>query len=60
MPDNARSQKCAERIGFVRAGTLDVVFGNPPHESQRIKGALAFVLPGMEWKEGMTIYPTIQ
>ena len=59
LPDNAKSQRCAERIGFVRAGTLDVVFGNPPDENQRVVGAVAFVLPGMAWKEGLTIYPTI-
>ena len=59
MPDNARALKCAERIGFVRGGTIDVIPGNPPDESKRFKGAVALVLPGMEWKEGLAIYPTI-
>ena len=55
--DNARSQRCAERVGFVKAGTVDVLFGRPPNESQS-KGR-GFVLPGMEWKDGMTIRPTV-
>lgn len=61
LPDNVRSQRCAERIGFVRAGTMDVVFGDPPDEAGRIKNACGFMLPGMEgrWPEGKTLYPTI-
>lgn len=60
LPDNGRSQRCAERVGFVRAGSLDIVFGDPPDESQRVKDACAFVLPGMTWPSGITVYPTVQ
>ncbi|KAF2485996.1 acyl-CoA N-acyltransferase [Neohortaea acidophila] len=60
LPNNAKSQRCAERVGFVRAGTMDIVFGDPPDESQRIKDAAAFVLPGMQWRSGLTVYPTVQ
>lgn len=58
LPGNERSQRCAERIGFVRAGNFDVVFGQPPDE-ERVSGAVGFVLPGMKWTDGLTIYPTI-
>ena len=57
LEDNFQSQRLAERIGFVRAGTFNVVFGHPPDE--KMATALAFVLPGMEWEEGRTIRPTI-
>ena len=34
------------------------MFGqSPAYES--VKGAVAFVWPGMQWTDGMTIYPTI-
>lgn len=58
-PDNVRSQKLAERLGFVRAGTFDVVFGYPPNERKET-GGLAFVLPGMEWIEGKTMMLTVR
>ena len=57
LADNARSQRTAERIGFVKAGTFDISFGHPPNEKHAT--GVAFVLPGMEWKEGQTIRPTI-
>ena len=57
LPGNEKSQRLAERIGFVKAGTINVVFGLPPDE-ELISGAVGFVLPGMEWTDGRTIYPT--
>ena len=58
VPDNFKSQKLAERLGFVQAGTFDVVFGHPPNE-RRETGGLAFVLPGMTWTEGKTMRLTV-
>lgn len=55
--EHVKSQRCAERVGFVRAGNINIVLGYPPNE-EKIEGA-AFVLPGMEWEEGQTIYPSI-
>ncbi|KAF2482562.1 acyl-CoA N-acyltransferase [Neohortaea acidophila] len=62
LPANVRSQRCAERIGFVRAGGVDIVLGNPPDEATRVRDCVAFVLPGMEgeWVEGRTIYPSVR
>ena len=57
MEDNVKSQKCAERIGFVKAGTLEIVFGEAPNESWA-KGR-AMTLPGMKWQDGLTLRPTI-
>lgn len=55
--DNVKSQVLAERIGFVKAGTVDVVFGQPPNESWS-KGRV-LVLPGMEWKDGLVLRPAM-
>lgn len=57
-PDNVKSQKLAERLGFVRGGTFDVVFGHPPNE-RKDTGGLAFILPGMQWIEGKTMKLTV-
>ena len=53
-PYNVKSQKTAERLGFVRAGTFDVLIGLPPNE-KRETGGLAYVLPGMQWIDGKTM-----
>lgn len=53
--DNVKSQKVAERLGFVKAGTFDIATGAPPDEM--IAKATAFVLPGMVWREGLTMRP---
>ena len=57
LEDNIKSQKCAERIGFVRGGTIQVLFGRAPNY-ERTTGA-AYVLPGMEWSESTYIMPTV-
>ena len=57
LENNTRSQRLAERIGLIRAGTFDIVFGHSPNESHT--KAVAFVLPGMEWKEGLTTRATV-
>lgn len=57
LDENKRSQRCAERIGFVRAGTFNILFGRPPNELHRT--GTAFVLPGMRWSEDMTVRATI-
>ena len=36
LADNARPQRIAERIGFLRAGTLNVLFGHSPNEKHTI------------------------
>jgi RimJ/RimL family protein N-acetyltransferase len=54
---NEKSQRLAERIGFVEAGTVDVYFGEPGSEKKA--AGRGFVLPGMEWKEGLWIRPTL-
>ena len=58
MDGNVRSEMLAERIGFVRAGTVEIIYGLPPSE-ERFVGR-GFVLPcGMEWKEGLWIRPQV-
>ena len=57
LADNEKSQRCAERIGFVRGGTLTVLFGHAPDEKSM--ESVAFVLPGMKWTEGMKVWPTV-
>lgn len=57
-PYNVKAQKLAERLGFVRAGSFDVVFGHPPNE-QRESDGVALVLPGMKWEEGKTMMLTV-
>lgn len=57
IADNIKSQRCAERIGFVMSGTLDIAFGEPPNES-RLKGR-ALVLPGMKWEDDIVLRPEI-
>lgn len=55
---NVRSERLAERIGFVRAGTVDIIFGLPPNE-EKFAGR-GFVLPdGMEWHDGLWIRPQL-
>ena len=56
VEDNVKSQRCAERVGFVRSGILDIVFGDAPNET--VKGR-ALVLPVMKWEEGLVLRPTI-
>lgn len=58
LPGNARSQALAHRLGVVEAGTFDIMFGQSP-AFESVKGAVAFVWPGVHWPDGMTIYPTI-
>lgn len=55
--DNVRSQKLAERLGFVKAGGFTVATGRPPNETR--ESATAFVLPGMEWREGYVLRPDL-
>ena len=50
--ENKASQRCAERIGFVRAES--VINEVSPGERQE---AVAYVLPGMDWREGQMISP---
>ncbi|CAJ2506518.1 Uu.00g006480.m01.CDS01 [Anthostomella pinea] len=63
MDNNVKSQRVAEKCGFVRAGGFDVVFGIS--ENQKCFSATAYVLPGMEWCEWKAdgsrtaIYPTV-
>ena len=57
LEGDAKSQKCAERIGFVKAGTLDIVFGEARNGSRATGRGM--VLPGMKWQEGLTLRPTI-
>lgn len=52
--ENLASQRCAERIGLVRAGTLLCEMG----PATGVMGAVAYVLPGMQWKEGWVITPS--
>lgn len=54
--DNRPSQRCAERIGFVHAGGITVELGRPP-EGKVEEDAVALVLPGMSWKDGVVISP---
>jgi hypothetical protein len=53
---NEKSRRLAERIGFVKAGPVDVYFGERGSE-EKVMGR-GFVLPGMEWQEGLWIRPT--
>lgn len=63
MDNNVKSQRVAEKIGFVRAGGFDAVFGIG--ENQKRVSATAYVLPGMEWRDRdadgkrTAIYPTV-
>jgi len=57
-PYNIPGQKLAEKLGFVRAGTFDVLIGRPPNQT-RETGGLGYVLPGMEWIEGRTMVLTV-
>lgn len=64
LEGNERSLKCAERIGFVRAGVFDVEFGAEGEDGKRVR-AVAMVLPGMRWRdvdergERIVIRPTV-
>ena len=51
--DNPKSQRCAQRIGFARAGELVLETGSPSEPRPEI--GVAFVLPGMEWPEGVVV-----
>lgn len=53
--ENVKSQKVAERLGFVKAGGFDVATGLPPDE--KIERCMSFVLPGMTWPEGLVMRP---
>lgn len=53
--ENVKSQRCAERIGFVHGGTLLCEMGTPP--DLRMEEAVAYVLPGMRWEEGHVVRP---
>jgi RimJ/RimL family protein N-acetyltransferase len=57
LDGNARSVRLAERIGFVKAGTVDIWFGEEGKE-QKVMGR-GLVLPGMEWRDGLWIRPTV-
>jgi RimJ/RimL family protein N-acetyltransferase len=58
LDGNVRSDSLAERIGFIRAGTVEIIFGLPPNEEKFV--GRGFVLPGgMEWKDGLWIRPQI-
>ena len=63
MAQNTRSQRTAERIGLIRGGALEIVFGSG--SDRKVVDGLALVLPGMKWQEydangqRTTIYPTI-
>ena len=54
--DNVRSQKLAGRLGFVKAGSFGVASADPRGEALQGHG-LAFVLPGMEWREDHLLRP---
>lgn len=49
--DNIPSQRCAERIGLVRGGTLFVEGGKSPNVE--LEASIAYVLPGMQWQDGL-------
>lgn len=55
--ENERSERLAERVGFVKAGTLEIFFGVPPEEQRKV--GRGFVVPGTEWKDGLWIRPTV-
>lgn len=63
LEGNERSLRVSEKIGFVRAGGFDVLFGEG--EDVKMAKAVAMVLPGMEWKEydesgkRVTVRPTV-
>lgn len=57
-PDNVKSQRLAEKLGLVRGGSFDVIFGHPPNE-RRETGGVALILPGMNWIEGQTMKLTV-
>lgn len=57
-PDNVKSQRLAERLGFVQRGSFDVIFGHPPNERKET-GGVALILPGMKWIEGQTMKLTV-
>lgn len=53
--DNKASRRCAEKIGLVYGGGLIFEFGKPPdvHRADDV----AYVLPGMQWREGLVARP---
>ena len=58
LDGNVRSERLAERIGFVRAGPVEIIFGLPPNEEKFV--GRGFVLPGgMQWRDGLWIRPQI-
>lgn len=55
LESNTKSQRLAEKIGFVRAGTVDVYLGREDEEKMLGRG---FVLPGMQWRDGLWVRGT--
>ena len=53
--ENVKSQRCAERIGLVRGGMMMCEMGSPP--DLEMVETVAYVLPGMRWKEGLVARP---
>ncbi|CAK3973113.1 GNAT family N-acetyltransferase [Lecanosticta acicola] len=51
LPHNGRSQRTAERIGFVRGGGFGICFGDETTGAVERVDGVAYVLPGMEWEE---------
>lgn len=51
LVENVKSQRCAEKIGFVKGGKVMCEMADG------MKEAVAYVLPGMSWKEGQVARP---
>ena len=54
---NERSIRLAEKIGFAKAGRVDIYFGGEGEEEKVLGRGL--VLPGMQWRDGLWIRPTV-
>lgn len=53
LMNNVKSQKVAEKLGFVEGGDLKVVFGSGPDEKDN--DSKGYLLPGMTWVNGLRL-----